>query len=85
MWAFGLLLYEIYVGVDDNDHPLQPLDYDDLQARAVHGRLIPTPLPVSCPAPVHQMCMLCFAQEPDKRASVRELLAIVDAWSVADG
>lgn len=86
IWSFGLLLYEIYVGVEDDDFPLPP--DPEMTELAKEGKLIPRPLPLplppTCPAAaaaaVQSLCSRCFEQDPAKRASASELLNIVDAW-----
>lgn len=79
VWAFGLLLYEIYVGVEDKDFPV-PLDEDELRDLAKDGKMVPTPLPAGCPAMVLSICTLCFEQGPARRGTVQQLLEVVNEW-----
>lgn len=81
VWSFGLLLHEIYAGVEDKDFPLPTDDYDELVELAKAGKLTPTPLPHTCAVDVRNLYARCVEVNVEKRASVKELLALLDTYS----
>lgn len=77
IWAAGLLLHELFVGVEDEDYPLPSTDYDVLKALAHEHKLIPKPLPSSCPDVFRLICGRCFEQDPEKRPTALELYTML--------
>lgn len=78
IWAIGILLHEILVGVSESDLPLPSTDYDELQELAKNKKLIPSIFPHgSVPEIFRQVCALCFEQDPARRPTAKTLLTLL--------
>lgn len=74
MWAFGLLIYEIYAGVDDAEDPFPA---ESLTRLAEEKKLVPKSLPASCPKDIAYIAAGCLRQDPTERLDAAGVLAIL--------
>lgn len=79
VWAIGVLLYELFVGVRDEDLPFYG-SFDEMHDMAQRGALVPKPLPAECPEAVRNMAAACLATDPARRPTALELLKLVHEW-----
>lgn len=74
-------MYELFVGVEDDDFPFV-IDYDEMKKAADEGKLAPKPLPGGCPEIPRKIAAVCLQREPAARPTAVELLEMIEAWRI---